>query len=110
MVNKTTSFKKKGKRETSRRVASKLPHLRRSPKLDLNLILSASTARDLDTGSGTAPSTWQIRRLETSTKVYVIYMLLMCTLLVLVVAPGYLILVRLLIFVTRNRGCRIDGD
>jgi hypothetical protein len=52
------------------------------------------------TGSGTAPSTWQIRRLATSTKVYLIYMLLMCTLLVLVVAPGYLILVRLLIFVT----------
>ena len=98
------------RRESSRRVASKLLRLRRSPSLDLNLILSASTARDLDTGSGTAPSTWQIRRLETAKKVYVIYMLLMCTLLVLVVAPGYLILVQLLIYVTRNRGCRIDGD
>src|SRR3954470_24510879 len=40
-------------------------------------------------------------------KVYLIYMLLMCISLVLVVVPGYLILVRLLIFVTRNRCCRI---
>ena len=31
-----------------------------------------------------------------STKIYLIYMLLMCTLLVLVGAPGYLILVQLL--------------
>ena len=36
-----------------------------------------------------------------------IYMLLMCTLLMLVVAPGYLILVLLLIFATRKHGLRI---
>ncbi len=33
----------------------------------------------------------------------------MCISLVLVVVPGYLILVRLLIFVTRNRSCGING-
>ena len=39
MVNKTTSFKKKGKgkRETSRRMASKLPLLERRLKLDPSL-------------------------------------------------------------------------
>ena len=44
------------------------------------------------TGSGTAPSIWRIRRMA-KLKVYLIYMLLMCTLLMLAVAPGYLILV-----------------
>ena len=41
-----------------------------------------------------------------------IYMLLMCTLLMLAVAPGYLILVLLLIFATRNRdyGIRLAKD
>ena len=39
-----------------------------------------------------------------------IYRLLMCTLLVFIVAPGYLILVRLLRLVTRNRSYRINRD
>ena len=65
MVNKTTSFKKKrkGNNRTSRRTASKSPLPGRSPKLDLSLKLSASTANRLDTGSGTAPSIWRIRRM-----------------------------------------------
>ena len=105
MVNKTTSFKKRAKgrrRGTSKRTASKLLLKRRNPSLDLSLKLSASTANRLVTGSETAPSIWRIRRMATP-KVYVIYMLLMCTLLMLAVAPGYLILVLLLIFATRNR-------
>ena len=55
MVNKTTSFKKraKGRRGTSRRTASKLLLKRRNPSLDLSLKLSASTAKELITGSGT---------------------------------------------------------
>ena len=66
MVNKTTSFKKKGKgkrRGTSRRIANKLLLKRRNPSLDLSLRLSASTASRLVTGSGTAPSIWRIRRM-----------------------------------------------
>ena len=51
-------------------------------------------------------SNWQIRRMAMSMKIYLIYMLLMCTLLVLVGAPGYLILVQLLSFATRNRELR----
>ena len=63
MVNKTTSFKKKGKgkKGTSRRMASKLPLTGRNPKLDPSLKLRASTTKGLVVGSGTAPSIWRIR-------------------------------------------------
>ena len=66
MVNKTTSLKKKGKgkKGTSRRMAKRLLLKRRNPSLDLSLKLSASTAKGLVTGSGTAPSIWRIRRME----------------------------------------------
>ena len=106
MVNKTTSFNKKGKgkkKENFKKTANKLLLKRRNPSLDLSLKLSASTVSRLVTGSGTAPSIWRIRRRARLTKVYVIYMLLMCTLLMLEVAPEYLILVLLLIFATQNR-------
>ena len=63
MVNKTTSFKKKGKEKKGnfKRIASKLLLSGRSPSLDLSLKLSVSTAKELVTGSGTAPSIWRIR-------------------------------------------------
>ena len=65
MINKTTSFKKKARERkgTSRRMASKLSLSGRSPKLDPSLKLSASTAKEMVTGSGTAPNTWWIRRI-----------------------------------------------
>ena len=113
IVNKTTSFKKKGKRErkgTSRRMANNLPLPWRNLKLDLSLKLSASTAKEMVTGSGTAPDIWRIRRMAKWTKVYMIYMLLMCTLLVFIVAPRYLILVQLLWLLTRNRSYKINRD
>ena len=43
-------------------------------------------------------------------KVYLIYRLLMCALLVFIVAPEYLILVQLLRLVTQNGSCRINRD
>ena len=112
MVDKTTSFKKRveGRRGTSKRTTSKLLLKWRSPSLDLSLRLSASTAKEMVTGSGTAPNTWRIRRIAKWTKVYMIYMLLMCTLLVFIVAPGYSTLVRLLRLVTQNRSYRINRD
>ena len=57
MINKTTSFKKraKGRRGTSRRTANKLLLKRRNPNLDLSLKLSASTAKEMVTSSGTTP-------------------------------------------------------
>ena len=66
MVNKTTSFKKRGKgkeRELQERMASKLPLPRRNPKLDLSRKLSTSTAKGMVTGSRTTPNTWRIRRM-----------------------------------------------
>ena len=112
MINKTTSFKKRaeGRSGTSRRTASKLLLKWRSPSLLLSLRLSASTAKGLVTGSGTTPTIWWIRRMAKWTRVYLIYRLLMCALLVFIVAPEYLILVRLLRLVTRNRSYRINRD
>ena len=62
MVDKTTSFKKraKGRRGTSKRMTRKLLLPRRSPKLDPSLELSASTAKGMVNGSGTALDTWRI--------------------------------------------------
>ena len=109
MVNKTTSFKKgKGKKGTfkkgGKQVAAPVKKPKASPKPETECYI----ARGLATRSGIAPSTWLIRRLAMSTKVYLIYMLLMRTLLALVLEPGYLIPVRLLIFVTRNRNYGIN--
>ena len=65
MVNKTTSFKKKGKgkkgnfKKNGKQVAAQV----KKPNLDLSLRLSASTKKGLATGSGTAPSIWRRRRM-----------------------------------------------
>ena len=65
MVNKTTSFKKKGKwkKGNFKKNDKRLLLKRRNPSVDLSLKLSASTASRLDTESGTAPSIWRIRRM-----------------------------------------------
>ena len=71
MVNKTTGFKEgqgqEGKLHGGKLVAApvkkpKNPNPRRSASI-----------RGTVTGSGTASNTWYIRRLSTSTKVYLIY-------------------------------------
>ena len=60
IVDKTTSFKKKGKgkkgnfKKNNKQVVAQV----KKPKR-----LSASTAKGLVTGSGTAPSIWQRRRM-----------------------------------------------
>ncbi|KAK1630861.1 hypothetical protein QYE76_005176 [Lolium multiflorum] len=92
MVNKTTGFKKQGKpnkgnfKKGGKKVAAHPEKPKAGPKPE--------TVCYYCQGKGH----W--KRL--------IYMLLMSILLVLVVVPGYLILVRLLTFVTRNRNCGID--
>ena len=104
---------RKGQRErkgTSSRMTSKLSLPRRSPKLDQSMKLSAYTAKEMVTRSGNALNIWWIRRMAKWTRVYLIYRLLMCALLVFIVAPEYLILVRLLRLVTRNRSYRINRD
>ena len=88
MVNKTNSFKKKGKgkkgnfKKNGKQVATPVKKPKARPK-------PASTAKGMVTRSGTTPNTWRIRRMARSTEVFWIYVILMCTLLVLLVAPGY---------------------
>ena len=96
MTDKTTSFKRRERKGTSRRMISKLSLPRKSPKLDQSLKLSAFTAKEMVTRSGNTLNIWWISRMAKWTRVYLIYKLLMCTLLVFIVAPEYLILVRLL--------------
>ena len=66
MVNKTTSFKKKGKgkKQNFKKNGKQVATPRKKPKAGPNLKLSASTTKGLVTGSGTAPSIWWIRRMQ----------------------------------------------
>ena len=66
MVNKTTSFKKKGKGKKKgnfKKNDKQVVTPGKKPKMDPSLKLSASTAKGLFSGSGTAPSIWRIRRM-----------------------------------------------
>ena len=81
MIDKTTRQGQRERKGTLIIMASKLPLPVRSPKLDPSLKLSASTTKGMVTGTGTTPNAWRIRRMAKLTKVYLIYMLLMCTLL-----------------------------
>ena len=77
MVDKITSFNKraKGRRGTSRITASKLRLKWRSPSLDLSMRLSASTAKEMVTGSGTTPNIWRIRRMAKWTGIFDIHVI-----------------------------------
>ena len=108
MVNKTTSFKKGRKDNKSKgrnkRDGKSVAGSERKPKAGPKPETECFYCKEMGTGSATAQSIWRIRRTGRLTKVYMIYMLLMCTLLVVAIAPGYLIPVRLLTYVTLNRG------
>ena len=66
MVNKTTSFKKKGKGKKGnfKKNGKQVDTPGKKPKSRPKPELSASTAKGLVTGSGTAPTIWRIRRME----------------------------------------------
>ena len=99
MVNKTTSFKKKGKgkkgnfKKNGKQVAARVKKPKSGPKPETECFYCKGTGHS-----------------KRNCPKYLIYMLLMCTLLMLVVAPGDLILVLLLIFATRNRGYGLIKD
>ena len=65
MINKTTSFKKRGKgkngnfEKNGKQVPAQVKKPKSGPKPETN----ASTAKGLVTRSGTAPSIWRIRRM-----------------------------------------------
>ena len=65
IVNKTTSFKKKGngKKGNFKKNGKQVATPKKKPKLDPSLKLSACTSKGLVIGSGTAPSIWRIRRM-----------------------------------------------
>ena len=65
MVNKTTSFKKKGKGKKGnfKKNGKQVPAQVKKPKSGPKPKTSVSTAKGLVTGSGTTPSDWQIRRM-----------------------------------------------
>lgn len=110
MVNKTTSFKKngKGKKGNFKKSGKAVSPPVKKTKAQPSQKPSAIIARGLVTGSGTTPSIWSTRRWPTPNKVYIIYMLLMCTSSALVVLPGYLIPIQLLTFITQSRNYGID--
>ena len=115
MVNKTTSFKKgKGKKNfkkdgkavaaPDKQVAGKKN--KNGPKPETEYFYCKGTGH----WKRNCPKYLADKKAVNIKGIYMIYMLLMCTLPTLVVAPGYFIPVRLLIFVTQNRSCRISGD
>ena len=91
MVNKTTSFKKgEGKKGNFKKNGKTVAAPTKKPKVKTqtqDLVLPLQREKSLR--AELPQSNWQIKRLAMSTKIYLIYMLLMCTLLVLVGAPGY---------------------
>ena len=113
MVNKTTSFKKKGKGKKKGNFKKNIKQVaaqERKPKSGPKPETECSYCKQTGHWKRNCPNYLADKTDGRLTKVYVIYMLLMCTLLELAVAPGYLILVLLLIFATRNRDYGLSGD
>ena len=112
MVNKTTIFKKKGRgkkgnfKKNSKQVATPGEKPKSGPKLETECFYCKGTGH----WKRNCPKYLADKKDGKVNKVYLIYMLLMCTLLMLVVAPRYLMLVLLLIFATRNRGYGLNED
>jgi hypothetical protein len=106
MINKNTSFKKKGKRDKSKGkkggkiVVAPEKKTKTGPKPKTECFYYKGTRH----WKRNCPKYLADKNDRKVSKVYMIYMLLMCTLLVLAIIPGYLILVQLLTYVTRNKG------
>ena len=114
MVNKTTSFKEKGKgkergtsNKNSKQVAAPMKKLKARPKPGTECFYC----------KGNGHLKWNCPRYLADKKdgkvnksIYLIYMLLMCTLLVFITTPQYLMLVQLLTVVIQSGGCKINRD
>ena len=112
MVNKTTNFKKKGKgkkgnfKKNDKQVAAQVKKPKSGPKPETECFYYKGTGH----WKRNWPKYLADKKDGKVKGIYLIYMLLMCTLLMLIVEPGYLILVLLLIFATRNRGYGLSED
>ena len=113
MVNKTTIFKKKGKgknkgnfKKTDKQVVTPGKKPKSGPKSETQCFYYKGTGHY----KRNCPKYLADKKDGKVNKGIFDIMLLMCTLLILIVVPGYLIPVRLLIFVTRNRDYRLNQD
>ena len=109
MVDKTTSFNRraKGRRGTSRRTARKLLLKIKKPKSGPKPETKCFYCKGTGHWKRNCPKYLADKK---DCKVEGIFDIHMCTLVMLIVAPGYLILVLLLIFATRNRGYGLSED
>ena len=112
MVNKTTSFKKRGKgkkgnfKKNDKQVAARVKKPKSGPKPGTKCFDYKGTGH----WKQNYPKYLADKKDGKVNKLYLIYMLLMCTLLVFIATPRYLILVQLLRVVTQNGSCRISRD
>ena len=112
MINKTTSFKKRAKgkkgnfKKNGKQVATPMKKPKARPKPETECFYCKGNGH----WKRNYPKYLVDKKDGKVNKVYLIYRLLMCTLLVFIVAPGYLTPVQLLRLVTRNRSCRINRD
>ena len=111
MVNKTTSFKKKGKgkkkgnfKKNDKQVAAQEKKPKSGPKPEPECFYCKQTGH----WKRNCPKYLADKKDGKENKS--IYILLMCTLLVFIATPQYLVLVQLLRLVTRNGSCRINRD
>ena len=107
MVNKTTSFKKKGKgkkkgnfKKNSKQVAAQEKKPKSGPKPETECFYCKGTGH----WKRNCPKYLADKKDGKVKGIFDVYLLM------LVVAPGYLILVLLLIFATRNRGYGLSED
>jgi hypothetical protein len=111
MVNKTTSFKKAKEKKENFKKGGKAVAPMKKPKAGAKPDTVCFYCKGEGHWKRNCPKYLADKKAGNVNKgIFDIHMLLMCTLLVLVVVPGYLILVQLLICVTRNRTCRINDD
>ena len=111
MINKTTSFKKgkKGKPKFNFKKGGKTvapeKKTKNGPKTETECFYCKGTGH----WKRNCPKYLADKKADKANKGIYIYRLWMCTLLILAVAPVYLILVQLLAYVTLNRNCRISN-
>ena len=112
MINKTTSFKKRVKgrkgnfKKNGKQVVAQVKKPKSGPKPETKCFYYKGTGH----WKRNYPKYLADKKDGKVKKLYLIYMLLMCTLLVFIATPRYLILVQLLRVVSRNGSSRINRD
>ena len=113
MVDKTTSFKLKGKgkkgnfKKNGKQVATPMKKPKARPKPETECFYCEGNGH----WKRSCPKYLADKKNDKVNKsIYMIYMLLMCTLLVFIATSRHLILVQLLRVVTRNGSCRMNRN